>query len=120
LIFIHFPLTPPITAKPTPTPQKQQEEHARKVVHVVVKGRVHRAEFRDWTASMTESLMLLIGGTRRKQLMTMADREKLLGFPVMITNHMQEKRLMWTFSNMTSYDLARLLKKRRFSGGKSF
>jgi hypothetical protein len=44
-------------------------------------------------------------------------RERLLGFLAMITNHMRGKMLMWTSSNM---DLARLLKKRIFSGGKLF
>jgi hypothetical protein len=34
--------------------------------------------------------------------------------------YVRKKMLMWTFSNMASYDLDRLLKKSRFSGGKPF
>ncbi|CAN6165633.1 unnamed protein product [Urochloa humidicola] len=47
----------PADASSPPAPQPQPEP-ARKVVRVVVKGRVTRAGFRDWTASTAESLGL--------------------------------------------------------------
>uniref|UniRef100_A0A0A8ZZ17 Acylphosphatase n=1 Tax=Arundo donax TaxID=35708 RepID=A0A0A8ZZ17_ARUDO len=42
----------------SPDTLRPQQEHARKAVHVVVKGRVQGVGFRDWTASTAESLGL--------------------------------------------------------------
>jgi hypothetical protein len=52
----------------------------------------------------------------RAAVVVVVDSVKICVF----TKHMREKMLMWTFSNMTSYDLARLWKSKRFSRGKPF